>query len=62
MLIKKRYDNYSELLEYCKNSANPVGRLILELFNIRNEKAYEFSDKICTALQLTNFYQDVIRL
>lgn len=57
--FKNRYNNYSELLDYCKNSANPVGRLILELFNIRNDKAIELSDNICTGLQLTNFWQDV---
>lgn len=56
---KKRYENYDELLDYCKRSANPVGRLILELFDIREVTANNFSDKICTALQLTNFYQDV---
>ena len=59
-VIKSRYKNYDELLDYCKNSANPVGRLILELFEIRNENAYEYSDNICTALQLTNFLQDTV--
>ena len=58
-VTKKRYENYDELLFYCKHSANPIGRLILELFNIRSEEAFNFSDKICTALQLTNFYQDI---
>lgn len=58
-VVKKKYNNYDELLNYCKLSANPVGRLILELFNIRNETAFSFSDDICTALQLTNFYQDI---
>lgn len=57
-VVKKRYSDFEEVLGYCKYSANPVGRLILELFNIRNNKAFEYSDKICTALQLTNFYQD----
>lgn len=58
-VIKKRYNNFDELLDYCRNSANPVGRLILELHDIRNEKANGYSDKICTALQLTNFLQDI---
>ncbi len=58
-LIKKRYESYEELLCYCINSANPVGRIILELYNIRNAEAIKHSDEICTALQLTNFYQDV---
>jgi len=58
-VVKKRYENFDEVLEYCKHSANPVGRLILELYDIRNEKVFQLSDKICTALQLTNFYQDL---
>jgi squalene synthase HpnC len=57
-VTKKRFMDFTELLEYCKNSANPVGRLILELNNIRNNEAFTYSDKICTSLQLTNFWQD----
>ena len=57
-VVKKRYNNFDDVLEYCKYSANPVGRLILELSGIRDEKAFRYSDKICTALQLTNFLQD----
>jgi squalene synthase HpnC len=59
-VIKKNYETFNELLDYCNRSANPIGRLILELLEIRVQKAYELSDKICTALQLTNFYQDVL--
>ncbi len=58
-VIKNRYENFDEIIDYCKHSANPVGRLILELFDIRSEEAFNCSDKICTALQLTNFLQDV---
>jgi len=58
-VIKNRYENFDEIIDYCKHSANPVGRLILELFDIRSEEAIKYSDKICTALQLTNFLQDV---
>ena len=58
-ITKKRYENYEELQRYCENSANPVGRIILEIYNIRNKDAIKHSDEICTALQLTNFYQDV---
>ncbi len=58
-ITKKRYETFSELLDYCSRSANPVGRIILEFFNIREHEALKFSDAICTALQLTNFYQDV---
>ncbi|MCF8412468.1 MAG: squalene synthase HpnC [Melioribacteraceae bacterium] len=58
-LVKTRYTDSEELYDYCKRSANPVGRLILELYNIRDENLNRLSDKICTALQITNFIQDV---
>lgn len=58
-IVKKRYFSYMELTDYCSNSANPVGRLMLQLFNIRNDAADHYSDKICTALQITNFLQDL---
>ena len=57
-VTKKRYSTFSEVLDYCSNSANPVGRILLELLNIRDGQAFYFSDKICTALQITNFIQD----
>lgn len=59
-VVKSKYKNFEELMHYCSLSANPVGRLILELYNIRDENAFQLSDKICTALQLTNFYQDTM--
>ena len=59
-VTKGRYANFDEILHYCNRSANPVGRIILELFDIRDDSANEYSDKICTALQLTNFLQDTI--
>jgi hydroxysqualene synthase len=55
----KRYETYDEVLKYCSNSANPIGRLVLLLFNYRSETMMELSDSICTALQLTNFWQDI---
>ncbi len=58
-ITKTEYENYQEVLDYCRKSANPVGSLILELHGIRNEEAYIYSDRICTALQITNFLQDV---
>jgi hydroxysqualene synthase len=58
-VTKQRYANFSEVLDYCTRSANPVGRLILRLFDYREPKLDELSDAICTALQLTNFWQDV---
>ncbi len=53
-----RHANFSSLLAYCTCSANPVGRLVLELFGHRDPRLFELSDSICTALQLTNFWQD----
>lgn len=58
-LRKKEYSTFTELLDYCENSANPVGRIILELYGIKDPKIVKLSDKICSALQLTNFWQDV---
>ena len=58
-VVKQRYKNFNEILEYCSNSAIPVGRLVLMIFGCFNKKFFEYSDKICTALQLTNFWQDV---
>jgi phytoene/squalene synthetase len=47
------------LLDYCRRSANPIGRLLLALFRVDSESALGWSDDICTGLQLTNFWQDV---
>jgi len=55
-----RYRNWEELLEYCRYSANPVGRLVLGLCGYRDAARHELSDATCTALQLANFWQDVI--
>jgi phytoene synthase len=54
-----RHRDFSSLLAYCACSANPVGRLVLELFGHRESELLALSDCICTALQLTNFWQDV---
>jgi len=58
-VMKNRYANFDEVLSYCINSANPIGRLVLMVLGGRDEKLFFYSDKICTALQLTNFWQDV---
>jgi squalene synthase HpnC len=58
-VIKNRFNNFDEILDYCRRSADPVGRLILELHGINHPDALGFSDKVCTGLQLANFYQDV---
>jgi squalene synthase HpnC len=54
-----RYRDFDHLLEYCRSSANPVGRLVLGLCGYRDEERYALSDATCTALQLANFWQDV---
>jgi squalene synthase HpnC len=56
-----RYQSFDQLLDYCRRSANPVGRLVLYLCGYREPRLQELSDKTCTALQLTNFWQDVRR-
>jgi len=58
-VVKKRYADYSELLDYCRRSANPVGRLVLHLFGRTQDTHLQQSDAICSALQLINFWQDV---
>ncbi len=54
-----RHREFPSLLSYCAHSANPVGRLVLELFGHREPELFPLSDAICTALQLANFWQDV---
>ncbi len=55
------YSTQAELLDYCRRSANPVGRLLLHLHQVSDSQSLEMSDKICTALQLINFWQDLSR-
>ncbi|WP_088282895.1 squalene synthase HpnC [Ideonella sp. A 288] len=52
------YEDRHELLDYCRRSANPIGRLLLHLYGVRDPLSIEQSDAICTALQLINFWQD----
>ncbi len=54
-----RYESFEALLDYCRRSANPIGRLILLLFGHRDPDMHARSDDICTALQLANHWQDV---
>lgn len=58
--VKTEYETWQELLEYSHYSANPVGRLVLLVCGYREESIALLSDKICTALQLANFWQDVV--
>lgn len=53
------YADRAELLDYCRRSANPVGRLLLHLYGVHDDQALAQSDAICTALQLINFWQDL---
>jgi squalene synthase HpnC len=57
-VVKTRYADYDELLDYCRRSANPVGRLLLHLYDCNDADSLRRSDAICTALQLINFWQD----
>jgi squalene synthase HpnC len=58
-VIKTRYANYDEVLDYCTRSANPIGRLLLHLYGNSTPENVRLSDNICTALQIINFLQDI---
>ena len=58
---KTRYATRTELLDYCRRSANPVGRIVLALEGCRRTDLQRMSDAICTGLQLVNFWQDITR-
>jgi phytoene synthase len=55
----RRYETWTDLLDYCRRSANPVGRLVLRVAGYRDPALDSSSDALCTALQLTNFWQDL---
>ena len=58
-VVKQRYADEAELFDYCRRSANPVGRLLLHLYGVQDAQSLKESDCICTALQLINFWQDL---
>ncbi len=60
-VVVHRYDSWDDLLDYCRRSANPVGRLVLRIAGYHDERLDHASDCVCTALQLTNFLQDFDR-
>jgi phytoene synthase len=60
-VVQKRYADYNELLDYCRRSANPVGNLLLHLYGQATPANLAYSDAVCTALQLINFWQDVAK-
>jgi phytoene synthase len=57
--VKQRYETWDDLLDYCRRSANPVGRLVLLVFGYRDPSLLPVSDAFCTALQLANHWQDL---
>lgn len=57
-VLTTRYETWHDVFDYCRRSANPIGRLVLRLFGYRDARLDAYSDAICTALQLTNFWQD----
>jgi squalene synthase HpnC len=59
--VKTRYATRAALLDYCRRSANPVGRIVLALEGCREPELVQMSDAICTGLQLVNFWQDITR-
>jgi squalene synthase HpnC len=58
-VVTTRYPDYATLLDYCRRSANPVGRLMLDLYGVNDAASLRESDAVCSALQLINFWQDV---
>ena len=58
-VLIKRYETWTDVLEYCRRSANPVGRLVLRIAGYRDEALDRQADAVCSALQLTNFWQDL---
>lgn len=58
-VVTARYENYADLLDYCRRSANPVGRMMLALYGVDDAASLRASDAVCSALQLINFWQDV---
>jgi len=57
--VKSRYADFAELTDYSRRSADPIGRLLLHLFDAANDETLACSDRICSALQYINFWQDV---
>jgi squalene synthase HpnC len=58
-VVKSRYENFAEVMDYCRRSANPIGRLMLYLYDAVTPQNIAYSDAICSSLQIINFLQDV---
>lgn len=59
--VVREYETFDQLVDYCRRSANPVGRLVLYLCRRATDENFRWSDSVCTGLQLANFWQDVAR-
>jgi phytoene synthase len=60
-VVTTRYETWAEVMDYCRRSANPIGRLVLRVAGLADDRLDRASDAVCTALQLTNFWQDLER-
>ena len=58
-VTQSRYQHFGEVMDYCRRSANPIGRLLLHLYGVTDARALAYADGICSALQLINFLQDI---
>jgi squalene synthase HpnC len=58
-VVKRRYADFGEVMDYCRRSANPIGRLLLHLYGETGPRSLAYSDGICASLQLVNFLQDI---
>jgi phytoene synthase len=58
-VVKKRYADFGELMDYCRRSADPIGRLLLHLYGVDNPKSQSLADGVCSSLQLINHWQDI---
>ena len=58
-VVKSHYENFAEVMGYCRRSANPIGRLVLHLYGAATPRNVDYSDAICSSLQIINFLQDV---
>ena len=58
-VVKARYENFGEVMDYCRRSANPIGRLMLHLYGAATPHNIGYADAICSALQIINFLQDI---
>jgi squalene synthase HpnC len=58
-VLQERYARYADVLDYCARSANPIGRLLLQLYAVTSAEHRRYADAICTGLQLANFWQDI---